>query len=134
MPSNPAALRSVPAGGEPSTPGDDRYDDLPVRPADHLSVGDRVYHAVATASASVGLLIVGLTFVFLLWESRLALGKVGPLAFVSKSAWNAGTNSFGVAGLILGTFLIATVALMVAVLVLITAVPLEEKGSLAASG
>ena len=36
-------------------------DDVPVRPVDHLSVGDRAYHAVAAAAeGSVTLLILGL--------------------------------------------------------------------------
>jgi phosphate transport system permease protein len=88
--------------------------DEPRRPDELRSFGDRLYTGIATACATVSLVIVGMTFVFLLWQSKDVFKAVSPWAFLTKSSWNAGNNLFGVGGLILGTFLIAIIALAVA--------------------
>jgi phosphate transport system permease protein len=74
-----------------------------------------VYHGVATACAAVSLVIVTLTFVFLLWESKDIFGEVNPWRFFTGTTWNAATNDVGVGGLLLATVLIALIGLVVAV-------------------
>lgn len=89
--------------------------DEPRRPNELPSVGDRVYHGVATACATVSLVIVGCTFVFLLWESKDIFRVVNPWKFLTGSTWNGATNTVGVGGLLIGTTLIAVMGLIVAV-------------------
>lgn len=88
--------------------------DEPRRVDELRSTGDRVYTGIATACASISLIIVGMTFVFLLWQSRGVFDVVSPWAFLTKTTWNAGNKLFGVGGVILGTFLIAIIGLVVA--------------------
>jgi phosphate transport system permease protein len=88
--------------------------DEPRRPDELRSLGDRIYTGTATASATVSLVIVGMTFIFLLWQSKGVFKIVSPWEFLTKSSWNAGNQSFGVGGLIIGTFLIAIIGLAVA--------------------
>lgn len=89
--------------------------DEPRRPDELPSLGDRVYHGVAAACATVSLVIVGLTFVFLLWESKDIFGEVSPWRFLTDTTWNAATNKVGVGGLLIATILIALIGLIVAV-------------------
>ena len=93
----------------------DPDDDVAVRPAVTYSAGDRVFRRVATAAASVCLVLVGLTFVYLANEARPALRSSGYLNFFTASVWSPGTGDFGVFGLLVGTITIAAVALVVAV-------------------
>ena len=49
----------------------------PHRPATRQTTGDRVFRALATVATSFSLAIVGITFVFLINESRPALESAG---------------------------------------------------------
>ena len=87
----------------------------PQRPVTSVTRGDRIFRALATACASVSLLIVGATLVFLVKEAWPALRSTGFIHFFTTSEWNPTQGHFGVAGLLIGTILIAVIAMIVAV-------------------
>lgn len=89
-------------------------EDIPVRPRTRFTKGDRIFRATATVAASVSLVIVGLTLVFLIKESRPALESSGTWEFFTTSVWNPTVGTFGVAGLLIGTVIIAAIAMVVA--------------------
>jgi len=61
------------------------------------------------------LLIVGVTLIFLINGARPALHKAGLWKFFSSSVWQPEIGHFGVFGLLVGTVVIATISLVVAV-------------------
>jgi phosphate transport system permease protein len=89
--------------------------DIPMTPAAHHTSGDRVYRGLSTAAASVSLVIVATTLIFLLDKSRPALAKSGVVDFFTTSVWNPATGRFGVLGLLEGTLIIASIAMVLAV-------------------
>ncbi len=100
----------------PPTPlHDDPAGDVAVRPKVTYSKGDRAFRAVATAAASVCLVLVTLTLLYLANEARPALKSSGYVGFLTESVWNPSVGKFGVFGLLVGTIIIATIALLVAV-------------------
>lgn len=96
-------------------PLSDTYLDIPRRLDTSPTAGDRVFRTVTTAATSVSLVIVVMTFVFLLLESRKALRSSGIISFFTTSVWGPGAGKFGVLGLLLGSMVLALVALFVAV-------------------
>jgi phosphate transport system permease protein len=86
----------------------------PQRPRVRPTGGDRVFRVLATAATSVSLFIVGLTLVFLIKEAQPALSSTGYWTFITTNTWNASVGKFGVLGLLLGTAIIATIAMIVA--------------------
>lgn len=89
--------------------------DVPRRIQGRLTVGDRIFRSAAAAAAAVSLLIIGATAVFLSVKSVPALRSSGLVSFFTTSVWNPTAGVFGVGGLLIGTAIIATVALVVAV-------------------
>jgi len=89
--------------------------DVPRTPEVHPTTGDRVFRAMCVAAASLSLLIVGGTLVFLIDKSRPAFAKTGIMNFFTQSVWNPGLGHFGVRGLLEGTLIIATTAMILAV-------------------
>jgi phosphate transport system permease protein len=89
--------------------------DVPRRPVDRPTAGDRVYRAIATGAALVSLIVILLTFYMLQDGARDALRITGIWNFFTDSAWNASNGKLGVFGLIVGTFLVSIIALGVAV-------------------
>ncbi len=89
--------------------------DVPIRPATRLTSGDRVFRTLATAATSFSLVIVGITFVFLVNESRPALESAGVWSFFTTSVWNPTVGKFGVLGLLEGTLIISAIAMVVGV-------------------
>jgi phosphate transport system permease protein len=87
--------------------------DVPRRPVTRQTTGDRVFRGLATLATSFSLAIVGITFVFLIQESRPALESAGLWDFFSTSVWNPTVGKFGVLGLLEGTLIIATIAMIV---------------------
>jgi phosphate transport system permease protein len=87
--------------------------DVPKRPATRQTTGDRVFRGLATLATSFSLAIVGITFVFLIQESRPALESAGIWEFFSTSVWNPTVGRFGVLGLLEGTLIIATIAMII---------------------
>jgi phosphate transport system permease protein len=90
-------------------------DDIPTTPQVHPTPSDRAFRAMATAAASVSLVIVSTTLIFLILKSRPAFQHSGIINFFTKSVWNPGVGQFGIAGLLIGTLIIATIAMVIAV-------------------
>jgi phosphate transport system permease protein len=89
--------------------------DVPTRPVAHPTSADRIFRAVAVSAASVSLLIVAGTLVFLLDKARPALRSSGIWNFFTTSIWNPSAGHFGVLGLLEGTLIIGITAMVVAV-------------------
>jgi phosphate transport system permease protein len=90
-------------------------DDIPTTPPAHSTPGDRAFRAMATAAASVSLVIVCSTLLFLVLKSRPAFHHSGIINFFTDSVWNPAVGRFGIAGLLIGTLIIATIAMVIAV-------------------
>ncbi len=90
-------------------------EDIPRTPHVHPTTGDRIFRGLATAAASVSLIIVGGTLIFLFDNARPAFAKSGVKNFFTDSVWNPGLGHFGVLGLLEGTLIIAAVAMVIAV-------------------
>jgi len=76
--------------------------------------GDLVYRGLARASGSLVLLIMAAIGIFLAFRAAQALGKAGP-AFLWTQAWEPDANNFGIAAVLIGTLIIALVAICIAV-------------------
>jgi phosphate transport system permease protein len=87
--------------------------DVPYRPETRRTSGDRVFRAMATVAVSFSLAIVGITFVFLVNESRPALESAGIWDFFTTSLWNPTVGKFGVLGLVEGTLIISIIAMVI---------------------
>jgi len=98
---------------EALVPGD--LADEPVRPEVHLTAADRGFRLLATAAASVSLVVVSATLIFLVDKSRPAFAKSGIVNFFTESVWNPSTGRFGVLGLVEGTLIIATISMLIAI-------------------
>jgi phosphate transport system permease protein len=79
------------------------------------TTGDRIYRAVCTAAAGLSLVIIAGTAIFLAAKSWPALQSSGYWDFFTTSVWNPSEERFGVLGLLIGTVIIALIALVVAV-------------------
>jgi phosphate transport system permease protein len=80
----------------------------------HRSPADRAYRAVAYGAGSSTLILMGIIGGFLLVKAWPALHAIGP-KFFTTSQWIPQSGSFGITGILLGTVLIAGVALVIAV-------------------
>ena len=94
------------------TPGDP---DTPSQPRARLTKGDRVFRVLATAATSVSLLIVVLALIFLVNGARPALEHAGIIKFFTTNVWDPSAGHFGVLGLLVGTVIIATIAMIISV-------------------
>jgi phosphate transport system permease protein len=74
---------------------------------------DRGFRAVTTAAGMTSLLIVVLTVVFLVDQSRSAFHSSGIIGFFTGSTWSSTSDKFGVLGLAENTIIISLVALCV---------------------
>lgn len=90
-------------------------DDVPTRPVAHPTRADRIFRIIATVAASISLIIVVTTLVFMIKESRLAFQHAGYIKFFTTSIWNPSVGRFGVLGMLEGTLMIAAVAMVIAV-------------------
>jgi phosphate transport system permease protein len=90
-------------------------EDVPFTPVDTPTGGDRAYVSLATAAASVSLIIVGATTFYLIDKARPALSAAGLWDFFTTSVWNPSVGRFGVLGLMIGTTIIAAIAMFIAV-------------------
>ncbi len=112
------AVPSYGPGPGAGMPSPDYPGAAPRRPAarslkSRVSTADRLFRAVLRSGGSVALLLmigVGSFLAFNAWD---ALHKAG-LSFLTTQAWNANGGQFGIAAVIVGTALIALVAVAVA--------------------
>ncbi len=88
---------------------------IPVTPSDRPTRGDRTFRTLCTAAALVSLVIVVATITFMLNESRPALRSSGIVSFFTDSIWEPTVGQFGVFGVLLGTIIIAAIAMFVAI-------------------
>ena len=80
-----------------------------------VTTGDKVFRTLCASAAAVSLFIIGGTALFLGIKSTDALSETGVWAFLTTSVWNPSVGKFGVFGLLIGTIIIAAVALAIAV-------------------
>lgn len=91
------------------------------------SAGDRIFYAIAGSVGTICLIVVGATAAFLFVKALPALRSSGWWRFFTESVWNPAVGKFGVLGLLVGTILIALIALSIAVPVsLATAIYMNE--------
>ncbi len=87
---------------------------VPRRLTARLSPSDRIFRAVARAGGAVVLVLLGLVGTFLTFRAAQALHKAG-WSFLTTQAWNPNGGGFGIAAVMIGTILIAFVAVVIAV-------------------
>ncbi len=75
---------------------------------------DRAFRVVAFGSGTGVLLVMMLVGLFLGYRASQALGRAG-FSFLTTQAWEPDSGHFGIAAVLVGTVLIATVAILVAV-------------------
>jgi phosphate transport system permease protein len=79
-----------------------------------LSPTDLLFRVIASAGGSVALIIMILVGTFLAYRAAQALHVEG-WSFLTVQQWNPNGGGFGIAALIVGTFLIALIALLTAI-------------------
>ena len=77
----------------------------------HRAPADRVYRSVVRLAASATLLVMGLIGAFLFARALPAL-RSGGWRFLTEQAWTPDSGRFGISAVLLGTVLIAVVALV----------------------
>jgi phosphate transport system permease protein len=84
---------------------------------EHPSTADRTFNRVTLAAGISVLVLMGLVGFFLLLQSREALDVTGPLQFLTRTEWRTDVSParIGVKGLLLGTVLVALVAVTIAI-------------------
>lgn len=90
-------------------------EDRPRRITTSHTRGDTIFRALSGGAASLCLLIIGATAVFLTVAAIPAIAETGPWEFITDSNWSPSTGDFQVGGLLMGTVIIGTVALVTAV-------------------
>jgi phosphate transport system permease protein len=111
--------------GEPSV-SLDRSVAVPRNLQARLSTSDRTFRGVARAGGVLVLVLLGLVGTFLGFRAAQALHKAG-FSFLTTQSWNPNGGGFGIAAIMIGTILIALVAVTVAVpLALGTALYISE--------
>jgi phosphate transport system permease protein len=75
---------------------------------------DRVFRGISRGGGLMVLIIMGLVGIFLASQAFTAIGSVGLGKFLTTSEWSPETNNFGISAILLGTVLIAIVALVIA--------------------
>jgi len=88
--------------------------DVPRRLGTRRSWSDRAFRGTLVAGGAAVLAIMGLVGVFLLIRAWNALHRAG-WSFFTTAAWEPDSGNFGIAAILVGTILIATVAVSVAV-------------------
>ena len=106
---------STPQLMAPMDGGDAPYADVPRPIVQQRSRPDRIFRGLSLSAASISLLIIGSTALFLTLGATDAFDATGVKNFFTQSVWNASLKQFGVYGVLVGTMLIALIGLMVAV-------------------
>ncbi|HEX6453612.1 MAG TPA: phosphate ABC transporter permease subunit PstC [Trebonia sp.] len=84
------------------------------RLSSRLNPSDVLFRWIARAGGTVVLVIMLLIGLFLAFRAAQALKAAG-WSFLTTQSWNPGAGGFGIAAVMIGTFLIAGVAIVVAV-------------------
>ena len=87
---------------------------VPRKLTTRLSASDRIFRAVARTGGVIVLVLLGLVGSFLGYRAAQALHKAG-WSFLTTQVWNPNGGGFGIAAVMIGTILIALVAVIVAV-------------------
>ncbi|MEW2519616.1 phosphate ABC transporter permease subunit PstC [Actinacidiphila alni] len=106
-------MRTPAIAGEPDK-GHEPRADRPRRLYADSGLPDRVFRAVARAGGGVVLVIMLLAGTFLLYRAWQALRKAG-FDFLTTAQWDPDAGHFGIAAVMVGTLLIALVAIVIAV-------------------
>jgi phosphate transport system permease protein len=101
-------------GLEAASRQDAELEDRPIPIKVSPTAADRAFRLVTTAAALVSLGIVVVTLVFLVEQARPALKSSGLGHFLTSSNWETASGKFGVLGVLLGTIIIAGIAVLVA--------------------
>ncbi|MFM7617948.1 MAG: phosphate ABC transporter permease subunit PstC [Actinomycetes bacterium] len=88
--------------------------DVPVRPVTRRNAADRIFRITVTSAGALTLALMALIGLFLLIRSWDAVNVAG-WSFLTTARWEPDGGVFGIAAVLFGTFLIAVVALAVAV-------------------
>ncbi|WP_188279418.1 phosphate ABC transporter permease subunit PstC [Streptomyces sp. CBMA29] len=107
-------MRTLARTGEPDK-GDGPGADSARRLHADSGLPDRVFRGVARGGGSLVLVVMLLVGGFLLYRAWQALRKVGVPAFLTTAEWDPDAGHFGIAAVIIGTVLIAAVAIVIAV-------------------
>ncbi|WP_331272406.1 phosphate ABC transporter permease subunit PstC [Motilibacter aurantiacus] len=99
---------------DPAAPLGGPDGDVPRAFGKKLSGADRAFKRVTTGSGLAVLVIMGLVGFFLATRAGDALGEAG-WSFFTTEAWDPDSGNFGVVAILVGTILIAAVAILVAV-------------------
>lgn len=89
-------------------------EDAPIDIVVNLDNADRVFRRVLFAAGVLVLLIMGMVGLFLAIRGAQALGIAG-WSFLTTQDWEPDSGNFGIAAVLVGTILIATVAICVAI-------------------
>ena len=83
------------------------------RPAAHADGSDRLFRGIARGSGATVVTVMSLVGLFLAYQAAKALRQAG-WSFLTTQAWQPDADNFGIAAVLVGTLLIAAVALVVA--------------------
>jgi phosphate transport system permease protein len=98
------------------SPGDavDAYSDEPISVVINRDRSDKTFRLIAVSSGVAVLVIMSMVGVFLALRGAQALGVAG-WGFLTTQSWEPDSGNFGIAAVIVGTILIAAVAICVAI-------------------
>jgi phosphate transport system permease protein len=89
-------------------------EDKPRHIVNRVSGGDKVFRIIARSAGIAVLVITGMILIFLLKRAVSTFGRVG-FSFFTTQGFDADTNHFGIAALLVDGALIALVALIIAI-------------------
>jgi len=87
---------------------------VPRKVTARLNPSDRAFRAIARGGGVLVLVLLGLVGTFLFYRATQALHKAG-FSFLTTQTWNPDGGGFGIAAVIVGTVLIALVAVVIAI-------------------
>jgi phosphate transport system permease protein len=88
--------------------------DTPHKPKGVVDANDRVYRGVIRLGGVLVLVIMGAIGIFLGLRAYEAINKAG-FGFITQPHWNPDNGQFGIAAVLIGTIIIALVAIFIAV-------------------
>ena len=98
----------------PQPPADSAAPQRPRKLRSNLAPADRAFRGIARGGGTTVLAIMGLVGTFLAYRAWKALHAAG-FSFLTTQDWSPGAGKFGIAAVMVGTILIALVAIITAV-------------------